>query len=174
MDLRIDPVTNGGVDPIYEMVIKATNSEGNSSLIYRWNNAPTGMLSLTERGMDDYRFSTISTANGTGGGFIWSGSGTLNVSEPCLSVNGPNVNAEFIVYGSNQTGVSLQLLYSKEGENTTDRGTIISTTEGSITANTVTGLVADGITKVVVEWTAVLDGIVGGDHPKVSARVFIP
>lgn len=178
MSLRIDGVTNSGIDPIYEFVLHTQGQvEGSSSRLYRWNNAPSGRLEFVAHTLDDFRFSNIQTANGTGGGQIWSGSGTLNVSQPCLSLDGPvgpNVNCEFTVYGSSQSGVALELLFDKNGENTIERATILSTDVGSVVGNRVVGLTADNTTKVTVGWDTVSDGIVSGDNPKISARVFIP
>lgn len=176
MAIRIDNVTNSGIDPIYEMVVNQNSSEGSSSLLYRWNNAPSGMLQFISHTLDNARFAQINTNNGTGGGQIWSGSGMLNVSQPCLSLDGPigpNVNCEFTVYGSSQTGVALELLFDKRGENTIERATILSTDVGSVVGNRVIGLTADNTTKVTVGWDTVSDGIVGGDNPKISARVFV-
>jgi len=174
MTLRIDGVTNSGIDPIYEMMIHANSSQSTSAELYRWSNAPSGILELVAHTLNNRSFDDISTGNGTGGGSIWSGSGTLNVSQPCLTVAGANVNCEFTVYGDGQAGVALELFYDKEGENTRTRGTIASTTVGSVVGNRVIGLAADNSTKITIGWSAALDGIVSGDNPKVSARVFIP
>ena len=172
--VRIDTVSNGPGNPIYELLVANTNAEGGSLDLYRWNNAPSGQLSLVDAGGDAKRFSLVATADGTGGGRIWSGSGTLNASQPNLSLDGGVINAEFTVYGDNQPGVSLELLYSKYGGVCDSSGTIVSTTLGTIVGNKVTGLTADNTTSFVVGWSAAVDGIVPGDNPKVAARVSIP
>ena len=172
--IRIDNVTNSGIDPIYEMVLHKTGSQGVSSFVYRWNNAPTGMFEFVAHTLDDQRFSRISTNNGTGGGQIWSGSGTLNASQPCLTVVGANIDAEFVIYGAGQSGVALELLFDKGGGNPQTIGTIVSATAGNVVGNRVENLVADGVTKVTVRWAAAIDGITEGDHPKLAAQVFIP
>lgn len=174
MTLRIDGISNSGVDPIYEMIIHTNSNQGTSAELYRWNNAPSGMLEFIAHTLNNGAFDDISTGNGTGGGNMWAGSGVLNLSQPCLAVAGANIDAEFTVYGSNQPGVVLELLYDKQGENPTTRGTIVSTSHGVIINNAVSGLVADNTTKVTIGWGAALDGIVGGENPRVTARVFIP
>jgi len=172
--IRVDNITNSGLSPIYEMMVYDNFTEGTSSELYRWNNAPSGVMSLVDVGMDNFRFDRINTNDGTGGGRIWSGSGTLNVSQPCLSLNGSNIDAEFSVYGVGQTGVSLEFLFDKEGEVCNTLGTITSTTSGVLVGNTVTGLNADGFGTLTVTWSAAADGITPGDNPKAAARVFIP
>lgn len=174
--LRIDNISNSGIEPIYEFLIAPDDTEGSSISLYRWTNAPSGTLGIVDAGLDRYNFTKISTSNGTGGGRVWTGSGTLNVSQPDMSLSNDAlaIDAEFTVYGVGQTGVALELLFDKEGEVCETRGTIGSSTIGVVTGNRVTELVADGITKVSVRWEAVTDGIVAGDNPKLAARVFIP
>jgi len=181
MMIRIDGVTNSGVDPIYEFINRNNQSQGTSCNLYRWNNAPSGILELIDATMNNRAFSDVATSNGTGGGFIWSGSGTLNAAQPCLSYVAPlgnqppyNIKCKTTIYGVNQSGVVLELLYDKNGENTITRGTILSTTHGTLINNSASGLVADNTTEVTLVWDAISDGIVGGDNPKVSVRVFIP
>lgn len=172
--IRIDNTTNSGILPIYEMVVYENHTEGTSPTLYRWDNAPSGRMFLVDGGLDNYQFCKISATDGTAGERVWSGSGVINASAPLLTINGANIDAEFTIYGASQTGISLELIYDKEGETTSAIGTLSSTTVGSIVSNQVVGLTADGITKVKVGWSAAADGIISGDNPKVAARIFFP
>ena len=171
---RIDNITNGGTNPIYELVVYPNDTEGASAELYRWSNAPVGQLVLVNGGLDNGRLDVINTNDGTGAGRIWSGSGTINTSIPNMSIDGANINAEFTLYGASQTGVALELWFDKNGESCNTRGTIISSTLGTVANNRVEGLTATNGTKLTVEWTASADGITSGDNPKVAARVYRP
>lgn len=175
--IRTDCVSDP-TSPIYEFLVYSTVAEGQSVDLYRWSNHPSGEMSFINAGLDSSRYSSINTNNGTGGGRVWSGSGVINVSQPDLSLNlnGLDIDANFILYGPSPSlgGVSLELYFDKEGEITSTRGTISSTTHGSIVANRVTGLTADNLTEITVGWGAVTDGIQIGDNPTLAAKVFIP
>jgi hypothetical protein len=175
--IRIDTVTDP-LNPIYELLISEVNNEGENMHLYRWENAPSGQMTLVAQGMDAVRYTTISTNDGTGGGRVWTGSGTLNVSQPCMSINlnAVEIDAEFTLYGPLPvvSGVSMELYFDKDGGVCESRGTIVNTSHGSLSGNAVVGLTADNITKVTVGWAAVTDGIVSGDNPTLAARVFVP
>ncbi len=171
----VDHITDGPDNPIYflDLAFGGGTSANNQ---YIWNNAPTGLITFIANSMDRKGYGQPISAHGTYGSNILSGSGTLNVSQPCLSLNlnGLDIDAQVTVYGSSTTGVALEIYFDKEGEHPNSRGTISSTTLGSIVGNRVVGLTADNTTKFTVAWAAVTDGIVPGDNPTVAARVFVP
>lgn len=171
--IRVDNISNSGLDPVYELLVYANHTEGGTVDLYRWSNAPSGQLVLVGAGLDAVKFNRINSNDGTGGERIWSGSGVINASQPDLSINSSDIDAEFTIFGAGQTGVFLEIFYDKEGEVCETRGTIASTSHGTLVNNAVSGLAADGTTKVTVKWSAAADGIVSGDNPKVAARVFI-
>lgn len=170
---RVDNISNGPENLVYELELSRGGS--NTRSLFEWINAPTGVLSFIGNTMTGREFSWIDVTEGSPSPFVWSGSGTLNVSQPCLALNldGLTIDCDFEVFGSvGASGISLELYFDKEGEIDSTRGAISSTTLGVLAGNRVTGL-SDG-DKLTVGWSAVADGIVTGDNPKLHGRVFIP
>ncbi len=170
---RMDNLTKFGVNPDVELLVGGGQvSEGVSRGLYRWENAPSGNIVFVDNGLDAWRFTHVSKIGGDSAS-IWSGSGTINASQPCLNLQGTNITAKFKVWGASQTGVSAQLLFATESDPTMTEGTLDGTDAGSLNGNIVEGLTADGTTEVTVSWAAAFDGVLTGDNPKVSIRVFI-
>lgn len=174
---RIDQVTNGPENPIYELEIAPANDGARQ--LYTWNNAPLGSgdSGWTFHGstMTAKQFSWIDSTNGSSSPFVWPGSGVLNASQPNLSINadGLTIDAEFEIYGPvGESGISLELYFDKEGELDSTMGSLNSATTGTLNGDVVEGLIVGDV--VSVNWNAVGDGIVNGDNPKIHARVFIP
>ena len=167
----MDNLTGSGVSPDVELMVGINDSAGNVGL-YRWDNAPFGNITFVENGLEGYKFSKINSIAG-GSERIWSGSGSLNISQPCLAINGPNIEAKFKVWGSAQSGVSAQLLFNPDRDPTMTLGTLVSSDVGTVVGDTLEGLVADNVTEITLVWAAALDGVLTGDNPRVALRVFI-
>jgi hypothetical protein len=171
---RVDNISNNGLaNATYEYDVATTTAEGTQRRLYTWNGDMDTTWTFIDISLDARRYDWNIQVNGSTVERIWSGSGTLNASEPVLSISGPNILAKFKVWGASQTGVSAKVLFDKEGGLCQSPGTIASTDVGSLNGNTVEGLTADGVTEVTVAWEASLDGISTGDNPKVAIRVFI-
>lgn len=175
---RIDVISSGVANPLYELEFwtDGGTGEGTSVDLYSYIPPSGTIISLIDSGLDGDRFSTIFSLDGVAGINIWPGSGTLNVSPPDLSINGPNITATFKTFGGDASlnnTVALQLLFDKEGEHTLSVGTLSATSVGALQGvTTVTGI-SPGDT-VTVTWNASLDGITNVDNPKVSGRIFVP
>jgi hypothetical protein len=170
---RVDNTTNGPENPIYHVEIANGTNAGIS--LYEWIDAPSGDIVFIASRMTAQEFSHIQATDGSSGPFIWSGSGTFNVSQPCLSLSldALAMNMDVNIYGSpGATGISLEFYFDKQGEFDSTRATISSTSVGVLNSNTVEGLIVGDM--VSVRWEAVTDGIVTGDNPKIHGRVFRP
>lgn len=172
---RIDNISNNGLSPpTYEFEVVQTNGDqAQQRRLYTWNGDMNTTWTFIDVGLNDFRHDYNTQVAGSTVERIWSGSGTLNASEPTLVLSGPNILATFKVWGSNQTQVKAQILFDKEGGLCNTTGTIGSTDVGTIVGNIVEGLTADGTTEVTIAWEASLDGITTGDNPKIAIRVFI-
>lgn len=172
MMVRVDLQTNGPTSPIYEFDYTALDDEGQSRRLYRWNGNMSTAWSFVDAGLDPFRNSYIVDIDGDSN-TIWSGSGTLNTSAPRLSVAGRTIKCVFKIFGgANQPTVNAEILFNKDGETLSSKGTILSSSHGVVVGNINQGLVADGLTEYTIVWDAAVDGVLTNDNPKVAIRVF--
>jgi len=172
----IDPISNGLANPQYRAEFSINNLEGTSINLYDYTPISGALMTLIAASMDTFRYHRNYAVDGTGGQHIWPGSGTLNISAPTLSISGPNILAQYEIFGGDFTlnnSVAMQLVYDKQGEHTLSVGTLNFTSAGALSGIVaVTGLSPGDV--FTVGWTAAADGISNVDNPKVGARVFVP
>lgn len=171
---KMDNVSNNGVGAPTIYLQYTRGAAGDSRELYQFIDDSTP-LSLIDAGEDGQRYTECDDICG-GGHRIWPGSGVLNISAPTLTMNGPDVEIGFRLFGNNEY-VAVGFSYNLGSDSISNHCTLKYTSHGSISGlndEFIKSVQADNTTLYTVTWDAASDGLEAGYNPRVGGRIFIP
>jgi hypothetical protein len=168
----VDGSLNPGADPSKYLIYSNGDTATDTLTLFKWVDASTTMTNI-DAGSNNAE--ALSTAKNVGGQNFWvNGENSVNLISRTGILSGIRLSFQLFSTTGTPTVNVRGFFGNVSAEYPTTACTLINPSSGSMSGNTITGLVVDnGVTTFQVTWSSTTDGIAAGDRFRLILEVYI-